>query len=300
MLKRKLVLEDIAARDNAKIVGIQKKSTTCRQYRVIFTCFCGEEYSKQVNDVCGKKDTGLFCYQHSLEQKRRIKLRTAIIESAKRDNATYDEENIKWGRESCITYTCFCGIEHTKTLWGIRKGQGMFCKEHTAVKTREKSKQTSILHYGTNHPQQSFLMKQQVKETCLKKYGVEYLAHNPDIHNKQQNYKFKEYAMPSGDIRKIQGYENLALDELLNDHLEEVISTKRFGIKYLFDGKEHYYYPDIVLEYNPKKIIEVKSSHTMYYKTFYLRNLAKKSACLEQGYLFEFWIYDKHGNKTIV
>lgn len=300
MSKRRQELERISLRDNAIVIWVHQKTETCKQYRVVFDCFCGERYSKQINDVCGKKDTGLFCYEHSLERKRRTKLRNAIIESAKRDNASYKEEGIKWGKESCITFTCFCGEQNTKTLWGIRQGQGMFCKEHTAKKTREKVKETSNLNYGTDHPQQSEVIKELIKHTCMKKYGVRYLAHVPEIHTKQHNYKFKDYIMPSGDVRKIQGYENLALDELLNEHPEEVISTKRFAISYIFEGTEHYYYPDIVLEYEPQKIIEVKSTHTMYYKHNYLKNLAKKDSCMSQGYKFEFWIYDKKGNKTIV
>lgn len=299
MYKRRDIIERIALKDNAVVVEIQQKTETCKQYRVVFDCFCGERYSKQVNDVCGKNDTGLFCHEHSLERKRRSKLRNAIVESAKRDHATYREEDIKWGIESCITFTCFCGIENTKTLWGIRKEQGMFCKEHTASKTKEKAKETSRVNYGTDHPQQSEVIKEQIKDTCMKKYGVKYLAHVPEIHNKQHNYKFKDYVMPSGDIRKIQGYEHLAIDELLDEHPEEVISTKRFAISYIFEGNEHYYYPDIVLEYEPQKIIEVKSIHTMYYKTHYLKNLAKRDSCITQGYKFEFWIYDKKGNKTI-
>ena len=300
MATRRERLEIISKRDNATILEVIKKSDTCKQYRVSFRCFCGDVYSKQINDVCGKADTGLFCYEHSIERKRRVTLRTAIDESSKRDGATYNEDDIKWGKESSITFKCFCGKQNTKTLWGVRKGQGMFCKEHTAEKTREKVRQTSNLNYGTDHPQQAQIIKEQIKDACMKKYGVPYLAHVPEIHNKQHNYKFKEYVMPSGEIRKIQGYENLALDELICIHPEHVISTTRFAIWYIFDGEEHCYYPDIVLQYEPQKIIEVKSTHTMYYKTFYNRNLAKKDACVKQGYEFEFWVYDKDGNKTIV
>lgn len=299
MLKRKIKLNELALVDNALITEILAKTTESPQPRVVFKCFCGEQYSKQVNDVTGKKSTGLFCYQHSLERRRRKVIRNSIDESAKRDNATYKEEDITWGRESCIKFTCFCGIENTKTLWGIRKNQGMFCKEHTAKKTREKTIVTSQLHYGTDHPQQSIEIKQLVKDSCMKKYGVEHLAQVPEIHRKQHNYKFKDYAMPSGNIRRIQGYEYKALDELIHIHPEDKILTTRFGIKYIYENTEHYYYPDILLDYNPKKIIEVKSTHTMYYKYHYPRNIAKRDACLKQGYEFEFWIYDKRGAKTV-
>lgn len=300
MFKRKKHLTELALCDNATILDIIDKSEIIKQPRVVFICFCGAQYSKQVNDVCGKKSTGLFCHIHSLERKRRLKIRNAIEESAKRDSATYDESDIHWGKDACLIFTCFCGVKNTKTFSGICKNQGMFCKEHTIEKTREKAKNTSILNYGTCHPQKSKKLKEQIRNNCMLKYGVEYLAHVPEIHTKQHKYKFKDYIMPSGKICKIQGYENLAIDELLKEHPESVISTTRFGIKYTFEDQEHYYYPDIVLEYEQPKIIEVKSTHTMYYKYHYLRNLAKRESCLKQGYAFEFWIYDKKKIKTII
>lgn len=300
MLKRRIKLNELALADNALILEILPKSSESSQYRIIFQCFCGEQSSKQVNDVTGKKSTGLFCYQHSLDRRRRKNILTSIDESAKRDNAKYNKEDITWGKNSRIKFTCFCGIENTKSLCGIKKNQGMFCKKHTYEKTRQKTVETSQLHYATNHPQQSTVIKQNVKDSCMKKYGVEYLSHVPEIHEKQHNYKFKDYTMPSGSIRKIQGYEDKALDELITFHSEDKILTKRFGIKYLYQGIQHYYYPDILLDYDKKKIIEVKSSHTMYYKYHYQKNLAKRNACLTQGYEFEFWIYDKKGIKTVL
>jgi hypothetical protein len=300
MSKRRHALDEISRNDGATIIELIAKSETIKQSRVLFKCFCGKEYSKQINDVCGKKSTGLFCYQHSLERKRRITLRKSINESSLRDGAYYTEEAIVWGKNSHITFKCFCGIENTKSLCAIHKNQGMFCKIHTSEKTREKTKNTSNLNYGTDHPQQSLEIKELNKKKCMAKYGVEHLAHVPKIHEKQHNYKFKNYVMPSGEIRKIQGYENLALDDLIKEYDESIITTKRFGIKYSFEGKTHYYYPDIILETDRRKIIEVKSPHTMYYKYHYLRNLAKKHGCIEQNYDFEFWIYDKKGNKTII
>uniref|UniRef100_A0A6C0K7J9 DUF7487 domain-containing protein n=1 Tax=viral metagenome TaxID=1070528 RepID=A0A6C0K7J9_9ZZZZ len=106
--------------------------------------------------------------------------------------------------------------------------------------------------------------------------------------------------MPSGEIRHIQGYEHFAMDELVKIYKEEDIVTKRSGIKYSYGGEEHYYYPDFVINTAELKIIEVKSKHTMYYKTFYERNIAKREACVAAGYTFEFWIYNSKGDKTII
>ena len=107
--------------------------------------------------------------------------------------------------------------------------------------------------------------------------------------------------MPSGDIRDIQGYEHFAMDELTKLYPEEQIITKRSGIKYVYKGENHYYYPDfVIIGLESLKIIEVKSPHTMYYKHFYERNIAKKDACVALGYIFEFWIYNREGNKKVV
>jgi hypothetical protein len=63
--------------------------------------------------------------------------------------------------------------------------------------------------------------------------------------------------------------------------------------------EEHYYYPDFVLDTQPKTIIEVKSTHTMYYKYHYDRNIAKRNGCILAGYKFKFWIYDKKLIKSL-
>jgi hypothetical protein len=177
----------------------------------------------------------------------------------------------------------------------------MFCKTHTDIKTREKIASTSLKNYGVSHYSKSKVVKENCKASNLEKYGVEHLAHVPSIHEKQNKYKWKKYVMPSGDVRDIQGYEHFAMDDLTKLYTEEQIITKRSGIKYVYKGENHYYYPDFVITgLESLKIIEVKSKHTMYYKHFYERNIAKRDACITLGYIFEFWIYDRIGNKKVV
>lgn len=99
--------------------------------------------------------------------------------------------------------------------------------------------------------------------------------------------------MPSGKIINIQGYENFAIDELLNTYTEDEIITQRKDIPEVWyfnpnDQKQHRYYPDIWI---PKDnlIIEIKSTWTM--KKYYDINKLKEQATIELGYNFKYLIY---------
>ena len=175
---------------------------------------------------------------------------------------------------------------------------------------QEKRNKTMIEKYGVEHPIQNEDIRNKIKNTVLKRYGVEYSIQNQEIRNKIketmlerygseypfENYNFKDYILPSGKIIQIQGYENLAIDLLLIlGYIEEEIITNRKDvpkIKYQFEDKERKYFPDIYLP-NENKIIEVKSEWT--YQLWEEKNKTKEKACINQGYLFEFWIFDNKG-----
>jgi hypothetical protein len=102
---------------------------------------------------------------------------------------------------------------------------------------------------------------------------------------------FKEYIFPSGDIRNIQGYENIALDELVKIFNEDDIITQKRDmpkITYHFEDKHRRYYPDIWIK-SINKIIEVKSEWI--YKKDLEKNKLKALATKELKFNFEFWIY---------
>lgn len=111
----------------------------------------------------------------------------------------------------------------------------------------------------------------------------------------------KDYIMPSNTIRRIQGYEHLALDELIKNNIEENdIVTKRkemplINYYYIVDKKNHRYFPDIWIK-SENKIIEVKSAWT--YKKDLIKNIMKALATRKLGYNFEFWIYTKEAKNT--
>ena len=167
---------------------------------------------------------------------------------------------------------------------------------------REKKLNTLQINYGVNNPLKSEIIKNKVKQTNIKKYGVEYPSQNIDVQEKIQKTSktYKLYTMPSGKVVKIQGYEPFALNELITLYHEDFIKTNKKDVPRItyIDASNinHYYFPDIFIS-NSNKIIEVKSTWT--YKCNIDINNLKAKACKDQGYIFEFWIYDRKGNKEI-
>lgn len=111
--------------------------------------------------------------------------------------------------------------------------------------------------------------------------------------------KYKEYTMPSGAIRNVQGYEPFALDILNKLYTEDEIKTDRKDvprIKYTANDKCRYYFPDI---YIPSKnmIIEVKSTWTYKCKQDNIKE--KAEATIAAGYTYEIWVFDRNGNSEI-
>jgi len=112
-------------------------------------------------------------------------------------------------------------------------------------------------------------------------------------------YGYKNFVFPSGKVVRIQGYENFAIRDLLNDGVPEeaIITGKKLipVIPYKFEGNNRLYYPDI---YIPSKnlIIEVKSLYTFHIQ--YSKNIHKFDTTLCHGFLIWIWIYNNNGKRT--
>lgn len=178
-----------------------------------------------------------------------------------------------------------------------------FGVEHPASSNiiKQKTIETNIKKYGFKCSLQNENIKEKSKQTCVERYGVEYPAQSQEIQERRQknSHQYKEFKMPSGTIRKVQGYEPFALRDLLKTYTEDQIKTdrKEVGrIKYKVEGdeKDKYYFPDIYLPHE-KKYIEVKSSWTAKQKPELIE--AKAKACREQGYACEIWVYDAKGGR---
>jgi hypothetical protein len=105
--------------------------------------------------------------------------------------------------------------------------------------------------------------------------------------------------MPSGKIICYQGYENFALDELINieNILEEDIITNRKDVPEIWyldkTGKKRRHFVDFFIK-TQQRCIEVKSTWTNQDKN---NVLEKQKAAINLGYKYEIWIFDKKGNK---
>ena len=160
---------------------------------------------------------------------------------------------------------------------------------------QERIRQTMLERYNVTNPLQSKEIRDRKDATCLKRYGTSVIMHVPELFEKCKDNAFrrKKMTLPSGKTIVYQGYEDIAIRDLLETYKEEefMLTVKEIPrIPYVLDGKEHIYFPDI---YVPKerKIIEVKSTHT--YTLTHEQNKAKREGVIRAGYAFEFWICDK-------
>ena len=236
----------------------------------MFQC---ESVKKKLRKTCVEK----YGFEHankSPEQKRKIK----------------NTKKLKYGNENYVNPDKFAAT--CMARYGVTNPNKL-------QSVQEKITATCLERYGVHR----FNNQKKIAATCMKNYGVTSAMHVDEFMSNQQEaaYQLKEYTFPSGNIVKYQGYENFAIDKLLIDGVLEadIVVDKKLQprIFYLYNYKNCRYYVDIFVK-SLNKIIEVKSDWT--YKLHEQRNLAKKEQCLKDGYNFEFWIFDKKKQLTIL
>lgn len=158
-----------------------------------------------------------------------------------------------------------------------------------------KIRETMTEEYGAPNPLQCEEIKAKKDKTCEERYGDKDIMKNAEIFEKvaKAAFKKKEYILPSGKSVTYQGYENVALDELLETINEDDITNDvKLMPKFIyeFNNKKHRYYPDIYIP-SQKRIIEVKSEYT--YNKQLEQNHCKREQVIKDGYTFEFWICNK-------
>lgn len=172
-----------------------------------------------------------------------------------------------------------------------------------------KSKQTRLEKYGD----ENYVNLEQREITNIKKYGDKSALTNEEVRRKIENtifsiygvrnimqtglfcnsgYRWKEFEMPSGEIVKYQGYENILFDELLLEYSENEIITERKDIPHIWyigiDGKKHRYFPDVYVP-STNTIYEVKSEYTL--NVGLETNNLKFQAVKDAGYNFILKVY---------
>ena len=226
------------------------------------------------------------------------------------------------------------GVEHISQLDTIKEQIKSTClaKYGTGFslqseEVKKKSKATNILKYGVENPQQNIYIQQKTENTnivkygvkCyftsdefkeasvktnIKKYGVEHHSQNSEISEKmlKNSYATKKYKTPSDKIIDYQGYENFALDKLLNiEHiLEDDIITNRKDVPEIWyddkPGKKRRHFVDFFIK-SQNRCIEVKSTWTNQSKN---NVLEKQQAAINLGYKYDIWIFDEKGNRLQV
>jgi hypothetical protein len=167
---------------------------------------------------------------------------------------------------------------------------------------KEKKKITTLANFGVENPMHSNEVKEKLKQSCFDKYGVENPMQHPEINDKsfKNACKYKEYIFPCGEVRHVQGYEPFALESLIkNGYDANGIVTDKTKVPEIWYAKpncssQSRYFPDIYIP-SEKRIIEVKSTYTFDKEKD--NNFLKAEACQRDGYNFEFWLFDRNGQK---
>ena len=236
-------------------------------------------------------------------------------------NATVLEEYARYNQRLVVKFQCVCGEVAEKRFEMLNLYRLPYCKECSLKKKEQHKVKTCLEKYGvTNsgavqevkdkiaktylekyggHPKQTAEVQEKWKQTCLEKYGGHHNQNKEvQIKAEKNSYKFKEFTLPSGKIIKYQGYENLAILELLKVYNEKDIHIGRGEvpiIKYKSEEKERVYFPDIYVK-SINTIIEVKSEWTVKLQSARIDDRAK--SVKEAGFNYEVWIYSEKKVRT--
>lgn len=276
---------------------------------VEFICNCGTKTKIQYRLILAR---GVYCrdcsYKNSCIKRvntvqnqtidiKYSKVKITLNEIIKKDLCEILNINEQLTFKSIIHFRCNCGIIDS-TLYRNIKIRGGICRKCCNTIADSNRTQTFRDKYGTTHASNTPHIIEKTKNTNLERYGTIYPAQSRLINS--NTFKSKKYITPNQNEYIIQGYEDLALDELylINDENNVIIGKKNVPrVNYLFNNKSKMYYPDIFLPLQ-NRIIEVKSTWT--YKVQLDKNILKAEQCKNLGYKFEFWIYDIKKNKEII
>ncbi len=121
-----------------------------------------------------------------------------LTNKIQQDNATLlGDYSGKLTRNNNISYICSCGKECNKNFYtAINEAGGFKCPDCVHLKT-----------YGKTKKQKIKLTKEESenkrKETCFKKYGVEYSLQNKEVRNKGKDTNLKKYGVEYSSQSKI-------------------------------------------------------------------------------------------------
>jgi len=142
--------------------------------------------------------------------------------------------------------------------------------------------------------------------TCFERYGVENPFMKPGVRTKsaKSNSCGREYTLPSGRIIGVRGYEDAAINILLEDYTEDELMFDDRMSQYQLPVFDYVnvnlhtakYYPDIYIP-GKNKLIEVKSpwwwdgKGSPRYVSRLQNNLRKRDAVISAGFEYEVWLF---------
>ena len=241
--------------------------------------------------------------------------RELLDEILQEGTATLLGEYKLYNQRMRVNFRCSCGVETSKRFEMLNVYKLPYCEACSSVKVVERCKKTFMENYGVDNPGRDPEIKKKINESYIKNYGMHplktpeiiakraetclkiYGGHpnqNKEVQAKSEatSYKFRDYMMPSGNIVKVQGYEHIALDELVQKYEEDDILIGRYvvpTIEYHINDTKHVYFPDFMIK-SENKIIEIKSEWTIQLKR---GNVEEKAlATVKAGYNYEIWVYN--------
>jgi|694.fasta_scaffold124048_3 hypothetical protein len=286
-----------------KLKSLKTKNTCIKKYGVNSNLKCNK-----VRDKIKKTMIERYGHEHALKcDKLKNKYKETCVKKFGVENPTLNFDVKNKVKQTCIAKFGFENpfqseaIKNKIKMYNINN-YGFECNSKSQ-KLKDKYKQTCLEKYGKENHTQNENVKEKIKQSNIIKYGVENVMQNVEIMEKSSKnaYKSKQYILPSGKIIKIQGYENLALDYLINiENISEndiLTGCKNVPTIWYNDNKEksHRHYVDIYIP-SQNKCIEVKSTWTAEKNKncIYL----KQESAKKLGYNYEIWIYNKKGERV--
>jgi hypothetical protein len=153
-----------------------------------------------------------------------------------------------------------CKICNKETLFlNLKVGYHRCCKEHRCEWREMNKRKNNKEKYGIDNV---FQLKdvqirglKKSRETCLKRYGVKSPSQVKEIYEKTQKSGFKAKQFNNTNIYYRGSYELDFLQKYYENYIDIQNGPR---IKYIFEEKEHYYFPDFYIP-SLNLIIEIKS-----------------------------------------
>ena len=305
----KTLLDKVCTRDNCQVeLTEQQYKDLTRNKKITYICGIAECNEKGVKKFSMMYKNGGFCNacQKKISKERRKKTNNIRLGN------DYPGQNAEVKQK----------MKNTNL---IRYGKDNASKNLEII---QKIKDTNQIRYGGNSPAQNAEVYQKVKDTNNAKYGHECSLQNAEVKQKSINtmqerynvdhalqiaevsakalnnsFKSKPFTYPCGNVIQVQGFEPFALEVLVEQEKKfEDITTDRTQVPEIWykteDDKKHRYFCDILL-HNEDKIIEVKSDWTYKQGEETIIPL-KAQACIDAGFEFEIWIFDKKKNLQVI